>query len=249
MFKDLKTIAQEAGDKVLACRSNIHVSIKEDYSPITEADMASHLYLCEALRTLHSVPVLSEEGVPPYEERKNWSEFWMIDPLDGTKEFIHGEDDFCINISLHRNNMPVVGLIYAPALRELYYAEEGNGFQYEGPHRDKSNGQVVARSRFHHSEKTKAFMQQNGFSKEYAIGAALKFGRMALGEVDLYPRFEGSKEWDTAAGFLILKESGGHMIDLKTGQEPAYNKESIRNNFFIASRTPCELKDFNLEGL
>lgn len=250
MKSSLIQIIQEAGQKVLSFYGDTSFSHKKDNSPVTHADKASHGFLTEALPQLCDLPVLSEEDVIPYEERKNWGTFWMIDPLDGTKEFINGYDDFCINVALIQNQKPVLGVIYGPKLQELYYADLSSGFEYRGSlHESPQNSPVVAISRFHHSDATKKFMELNNLSYSNTIGAGLKFGRMALGLIDIYPRFEGSKEWDTAAGQMILETSGGTMMDLITQTHLIYNKKSIQNNYFIALRSGISYSDFNYRGL
>jgi 3'(2'), 5'-bisphosphate nucleotidase len=236
MKNELTQITKEAGEKVLHFYGSSIFELKEDQSPLTLADQASHQYLTHALPQVKNIPVLSEENPIDRDIRKNWDEFWLIDPLDGTKEFIHGFNDFCINIALIKNKKPVIGLIYAPALNELYYAKEDYGFQYEGPTKKRilSQGLISVTSRFHHSNVTQQFMDLNNINNSLTIGAALKFGAMALGLIDIYPRFEGSKEWDIAAGHIILKEANCKIIDLMTNKEPLYNKKYIKNNYFIA---------------
>jgi 3'(2'), 5'-bisphosphate nucleotidase len=236
MNSALKSIAYECGKKIMNCCESISYSLKIDASPLTLADQASHDFLDRSLKDIKNIPVLSEENIIPYTARKNWDEFWLIDPLDGTKEFINGHDEFCINIALIQNKEPVLGLIYAPKLDEFYYAEKGRGFEYKGPDRSfiKAEGPIIAVSRFHHSQKTEHFLKLHDFTKTYSVGAALKFGRMALGEIDVYPRLEGSKEWDIAAGHIILKEAQCFIVDLTTNTEPIYNKQSLENNYFIA---------------
>ncbi|HBN23302.1 MAG TPA: 3'(2'),5'-bisphosphate nucleotidase CysQ [Holosporales bacterium] len=235
MKQELFKIAAEAGEKILQS-SGGNVENKEDGSPLTIADIASHNHLCTALSKLKNIPILSEEDVQPYHERKNWDTFWMIDPLDGTKEFIAGLPDFCINISLMEKNKPIIGLIYAPILKEFYYAEKSKGFSYDGlSHPTAGSSQLVAaKSRFHNSEMTQSFLEANKIKKSIQVGAAIKFGRLALGEINIYPRFEGSKEWDIAAGHLILLEAGGQILDLNTKKPPKYNKKYMNNNFFIS---------------
>lgn len=246
MKKELLRLIEETGDKILCFYGDKTFDLKKDDSPLTLADQASHDYLVTHLPQIKNVPILSEECHVDFEQRKNWEEFWLIDPLDGTKEFIHGFDDFCINIALIQQNKPVLGLIYAPLLKEFYFAEEGRGFEYFGPGHEleRDSELVVATSRFHHSELTSHFMTLNNLSKVYTIGAALKFGRMALGQIDLYPRFEGSKEWDTGAGQLILIEANGTVLDLQTRKLPTYNKSNIRNNFFMAYRNHVDINQF-----
>lgn len=250
MKDSLIDIVKVAGEKILKVSDDKYFRIKEDYSPFTAADKISHDYLKEALVTLYDIPVLSEEECAPFESRSQWKEFWLIDPLDGTKEFINGYDDYCINVALIQDNQPVIGIIYAPKLDEIYYAQKGCGFEYGGtPQQRSEQGVTVAVSRFHHSDATKKFMQVNQLTHTSTIGAALKFGRMATGLIDIYPRFEGSKEWDTAAGQIILEESGGSMVGLKTRQKLIYNKESLQNDYFIAVRNELDHMKFQYGDL
>ncbi len=250
MKESLIDIVKVAGEEILKVSDDKSFSTKGDYSPLTAADKVSHDYLKAALVTLYDVPVLSEEECVPFESRSQWKEFWLIDPLDGTKEFINGYDDYCINVALIQDNQPVIGIIYAPKLDEIYYAQKGCGFEYRGaPHQRSEQGVTVAISRFHHSDATKKFMQVNQLTYTSTIGAALKFGRMALGLIDIYPRFEGSKEWDTAAGQIILEESGGSLVDLKTRKKPLYNKKSVKNNYFIALRNELDHTKFQCGDL
>jgi 3'(2'), 5'-bisphosphate nucleotidase len=246
MKNQLIQVIQEAGRRIANFYGDKDFTLKEDLSPITKADQASHNYLIDALPQIKNIPILSEENIIDYEIRNKWSEFWLIDPLDGTQGFINGQDDFCINIALIQNNRPTLGLIFAPILNEFYWGKEGQGFEYRGldQKREKDARIIVARSRFNHSALTKEFMEINQLMKTCFIGAAIKFGRLAIGQVDLYPRFEGSKEWDTAAGQIILKESGCSIVDLKTQREPSYNKKNIANDFFIAYGPCLKLKTF-----
>ena len=250
MKESLIHIIKEAGKEILHVSNSSFFEIKEDSSPVTKADKASHNYLKTSLRAVYNVPVISEEEISSFEVRSQWKEFWLIDPLDGTKEFIKGYDDYCINIALIKDRQPIVGIIYAPKLNELYYAEKGCGFEYRGnKHQQSKNRPVVAISRFHHSESTQRFMQFNNLVYTNTIGAAIKFGRMALGLIDIYPRFEGSKEWDIAAGQVILEENGCAIIDLKTREKPLYNKENIQNNHFLAVRDTVDHMKFEYGDL
>lgn len=237
MINSAQQIIREAGKIILSHYDSRKTSqLKADKSPLTLADQQSHTFLNRALKQLRNIPVLSEEGESAYEVRQYWSEFWMIDPLDGTKEFINGHADFCINIALIQNNTPTLGIIYAPLLDEMYAAEKGKGVAYRGcPEKSlPSINLKTATSRSHLSPPTVEFMKINELSDVTPMGSALKFGRLALGEIDLYPRFEGSMEWDIAAGQVILEEAECHLIDLVTGQKPSYNKPNLLNNSFIA---------------
>jgi 3'(2'), 5'-bisphosphate nucleotidase len=211
---------------------------KEDQSPVTIADKLAHTFLCEHLPSVLDIPIVSEEAPHSFEDRKGWEKFWLIDPLDGTKEFLAGEKDYCINVALIAGNRPVLGMIHGPALKETYIAEKGKGVKIFGSkvHARKDSKIIVGTSRFHHSLQTHEFIERNGFKFTFPIGAALKFCRLVTQEIDIYPRFEGSSEWDVAAGHLMVEEAGGYMIDLTTQASPVYNKPSHRNNHFVAAR-------------
>lgn len=241
MLKDILAIAEKAGHAILSYRGKITpdlVDYKSDESPVTLADKESNRILTLGLQKIKSVPVLSEEEPIPYEERILWDEYWMIDPLDGTKELIKGQDDFCINITYMKNNIPVIGVIYAPVTGETHAAIKGKGTFHSNIFLEEKTAPspVVAVSRYHHSKMTQDYLDENGYTSTFCVGAALKFGRMALGQIDIYPRFKGSSEWDIAAGHLILEERGASIIDLTTQNPPLYNKQSLENNFFIAKR-------------
>jgi 3'(2'), 5'-bisphosphate nucleotidase len=246
-IEQIKDCIQNAGALTLKYHNNLNThETKQDLSPVTEADLESHHYLVKNLKKIINVPVLSEEHYIDYHIRKTWNEFWLIDPLDGTKEFINGYDDYCINIAFIKNNSPIFGMIFAPKLNELYFASEEIGFNYEGKSLKQisSDGIQMAVSRFHHSEKTQAFIENNHIRYTYPIGAAIKFGRMALGQIQIYPRFEGSKEWDTAAGQIIIATAGCNLIDLATKKNMLYNKPDIKNNFFFAYNTSTDIYQF-----
>jgi 3'(2'), 5'-bisphosphate nucleotidase len=175
-----------------------------------------------------------------------------VDPLDGTKDFIAANDEFTVNIALIENGVPVLGLIYAPALDEIYFAKKGDGallikdgLETKLPNKQCS-GIIAGRSRFHDSDSFDEFLKINKIESSIAFGSALKFGKLAMGAINIYPRFVGSSEWDIAAGHLIVKEAGCDIIDLETFREPVYNKTSIRNNNFIAHNKKLNFSDFNL---
>jgi 3'(2'), 5'-bisphosphate nucleotidase len=249
-IEEIKECILNAGILTLKYHNNLNThEIKEDLSPLTKADLESHYYLEKNLKKIINVPVLSEEHYIDYHIRKTWGEFWLIDPLDGTKEFITGHDDYCINIAFIRNNSPVFGMIYAPKLNELYFASVEIGFNYEGKPINQScspDGIQMAVSRFHHSEKTQVFIENNNIKFTHPIGAAIKFGRMALGLIQIYPRFEGSKEWDTAAGQIIISTTGCKLLDLTTKKNMLYNKPNIKNNFFFAYNSSLDFNQFKL---
>ena len=250
-------IAKEAGTKILSYyKTELSTpAIKADLSPVTLADKISNDYLVAALKDLSSFPVLSEEEVVDYSVRKDWKTFWMIDPLDGTKDFLAENDEFCINIALINDCKPILGVIYAPALQELYYAVRGHGAYLEKGGQvtrlqpSQSNISVVAISRFHESEETFSFLNLNNFQNVRKVDSALKFCYLARGEVDVYPRFAGSSEWDISAAEVILNEVDASLIDLSTLKSPNYNKEITRNNFFIAYSKKFSITSFKFQNL
>ena len=248
MKENLQDILKQSGSAIMNYFGSAEFILKDDASPVTKADCASHALLTSSLKRVKNIPILSEENILKYDVRKNWDEFWLIDPLDGTKEFINGDKDFCISVALIKQNSPIVGAIYAPALDEFFYAEKGFRFSqrssYLRENKSEDSSYSVAVSRFHHSEKTDKFLSEYSLNNVKSIGSALKFCRLATGEIDLYPRFVGSKEWDIAAGHLILKESGGSILDLKTKAAPMYNKPKLENNFFIASGKGVKIENF-----
>lgn len=242
MLQQVINIAKKAGVIVLKHYSNlsaVSVEYKEDCSPLTTADLQSNQYITETLKKHFNFPVISEESVPDYETRKTFKTFWLVDPLDGTKDFLAQTGQFTINIALIEEGVPILGVIYVPAMDLLFCAQKGFGaFLNNKPIFNTSNREsyVATDSIFHSSKETQDFLKKHGITQVLKFGSALKFGKLAEGIIDIYPRFEGSKEWDIAAGHIILKEAGCSIIDLVTQQEPAYNKPSIKNNFFIAGR-------------
>lgn len=241
MLYILKKIATEAGKITLKYYDNKDIKYKADESPLTLADIKSDEYIRSELSKNFDIPIISEESPVDFADRKNWTEFFLVDPLDGTKEFINKNGEFTVNIALIRNKKPVMGVIYAPALDEIYYASEGNGaFMEKNGIITELNNKSVFRektiataSRSHMSEIDKKFFELNNINEFKPAGSSLKFCSVASGESDIYPRFQGSMEWDIAAGHIIAKEAGCRITDLLTGKDPEYNKESMLNNFFI----------------
>jgi 3'(2'), 5'-bisphosphate nucleotidase len=179
----------------------------------------------------------------------------LVDPLDGTKDFIAKNGEFTINIALLKKCMPVLGIIYAPAINEIYYAEKEkaaflikNGQNFKLP-QQRCKEFIMARSRFHDVSEIDQFAIRNSIFKSNTIGSALKFGRLARGDINIYPRFTGSKEWDIAAGHIIIKEAGCKIVDLVTLAEPVYNKPDVKNNFFIAHSREVKFEDLCLDGI
>lgn len=248
MYASLEQIIKECGALIMQhYHSDLEVRYKSDQSPLTIADKTAHHFLKKALKDIKNIPICSEEEPIEFDIRTDWDEYWLVDPLDGTKEFIHQTNEFCISIAMIKANRPILGVLYAPALNELYYAESGGGLLYKGPEKviTQRPEPLIAISRFHHSALCAEFMKLNHFKHSITIGSALKCARLAIKEIDIYPRFEGSSEWDCAAGDIIIHEAGGTLTDLKTKAKPLYNKPQLRNNFFIATQSNIHYSTLN----
>ena len=226
--------------------TNFSIQEKNDKekSPLTDADLKSNEIIVQGLTRISDYPIITEESsAAPYEERKDWEKFWLVDPLDGTKNFIAKDGEFTINIALVEKTKPVLGIVYAPAVQLMYWAESGKGAFKNGRRirNDSKRTELIgAESRFHSTPEDRAFFQKHNIKVVKTYGAALKICKLAEGEIDVYPRFNGTKEWDTAAAHCIANEAGCKLIDIKTGQELLYNKEDLENNYFIASRTDLD---------
>lgn len=238
-------LARAAGEAILAVyRRGFSVELKDDRSPLTEADLASHRLLVDGLSALApSLPVLSEESADtvPMAERMRWSRYWLVDPLDGTREFIKRNDEFTVNIALIEDHQPVFGLVYAPALDELAWAVRGQGAwlavgDTRTPLRSRAAAAtpVITISRSHADAATSALLDAIGVHDTLAAGSALKFIRLAQGAADLYPRLGPTSEWDTAAGQCVLEAAGGRVVDF-AGVPFHYNRgASLLNPGFLA---------------
>lgn len=250
-------IAEAAGQKILPIYAKLkqHGEIehyqKADQSPVTEADIAAHHTIEAALiRLFPHIPLLSEEQKEiPYAIRQVWEQCWLVDPLDGTKDFLAKNDEFTVNIALIEKGQPVLGVIHLPALGWTFFAQKGQGAFLKTslgieqlPCQIPEKNSVIG-SRFHETPAMEHFILQNKSHPVLQAGSALKFGKVAMGEVALYPRFVGSSEWDIAAGHLIVTEAGGQIIDLSTKMPPVYNKPSLRNAHFIAMAAGVSWQD------
>lgn len=241
---DIVTIAKEAGDVIMEIyQRDFEVEYKDDKSPLTEADLASNEVIIKALEK-YGLPILSEEGKEiPYEERKEWEYYWCIDPIDGTKEFIKKNDEFTVNIALIHNNTPVLGVVYAPALNEMYSAKQGEGAFKNGQRLPlRINGApekslVVVASKSHLSEETQAFIDEIAKTTQNIIqqsrGSSLKLCMVAEGEADIYPRLAPTMEWDTAAADAVVRESGKITYQFDSDHPVVYNKEDLLNPWFV----------------
>ncbi len=241
------SLSEQAAQAVLMIyrQPSFDVTLKMDKSFLTQADIASHAIICEELQRLYpQIPVISEESTTfhDHEIRKNWHTFFLVDPLDGTKEFIERNDEFTINIALVQHNIPVLGMILAPALGVIYFAEKDQGAYkrqnsqtYRLPilsQQTQDKVRIVI-SRSHACAKTKEFIasfQQP--TATVAAGSALKFGLVAEGAADIYPRFTPTMEWDTAAGHVIVMEAGKKLTTWN-GDRLNYNKKDLTNSGFI----------------
>jgi len=242
----INQIAQSAGEKILDIYHNRDfaqvVDFKADHSPLTIADREAHRIIESALKKLHPlIPVLSEEGKhTAYEERRQWSVFWLVDPLDGTKEFIKRNGEFTVNVALIQNNLPVAGVIYAPVLKTLYYATQADGAfrQEDGQeakkmHTNRKTQDLIAvGSRSHADVAEEEVLSQYSIQDKVSIGSSLKFCLIAEGKADLYYRHGPTMEWDTAAGQAIVQIAGGTVRTL-SGESMSYNKASLLNEAFI----------------
>jgi 3'(2'), 5'-bisphosphate nucleotidase len=245
MLNKIIAIARKAGDAMLEYyEDDVEVTRKDDDSPLTKADLASHHIIVEALQKLDpETPIISEEsGIPDYRERKDWTKFWIVDPLDGTKEFIKKNGEFTVNIALIEGGKPVLGVVYVPAKKVTYYASEGEGsFKQAGDEKPKriystaskkEDALVAVQSRSHGSDTLVKELQEKGLQvhKTKPAGSSIKFCLVAEGEADIYPRMGPTMEWDVAAGDCVYRYSareGEHASPL------TYNKPDLKNGSFI----------------
>jgi len=254
------TAAIEAGKEILDVYHNeFDVETKADNSPLTEADKRSHNKIKEMLSPL-SIEMLSEEGKQlSYEERKNWKKFWLIDPLDGTKEFIKRNGEFTVNIALVENGLPVAGVVHVPVTGKTYYGAEGKGsFVFTFKETDEKSVSdymrsaeklpdvtapdiyTVVASRSHNSPETESFIEER--KKQYgevnciSSGSSIKLCLVAEGKANVYPRLAPTMEWDTAAGHAVAKFAGCNVYNYNTGKELEYNKENLLNPWFVVER-------------
>ncbi|MCB0339164.1 MAG: 3'(2'),5'-bisphosphate nucleotidase CysQ [Bdellovibrionales bacterium] len=240
-----KKLALQAGEVILEIylRNDPRVEHKADNSPLTDADLAANEIIVKGLSSESKCPVVTEESQVAWEIRKNWKRFWLVDPLDGTKDFLARVGGFTVNIALIENNSPILGVVYAPKEELLYWAHSGEGAFCNDKlivNTSKRTDLIAADSVFHSTKATQDFLAKHGISKVVKFGSALKICKLAEGEVDLYPRLNGTCEWDTAAAHIIALEANCKLIDIKTNQNLSYNKKTFLNNHFIASRNDLD---------
>jgi 3'(2'), 5'-bisphosphate nucleotidase len=246
----VKNIAVEAGRSVMSIyEKDFKVQLKSDHSPLTEADLASHSFIVNALIKLtQSIPILSEEsGDIPWTERQSWEHYWLIDPLDGTKEFIKRNGEFTVNIALVSNGIPIFGVVYAPVKEILYFGGIGANGENLGAWKQVGNKNEpisvssqahkpvrVVGSRSHQSDDIQVYLSQFDDYELIPMGSSLKICLVAEGQADLYPRLGPTSEWDTAAAHAILLAAGGSCVTYEKHDELMYNtKESLLNPYFI----------------
>ena len=245
---DIIKIAKDAGFAILKVykNPNIEVNLKDDDSPLTIADKASNEIITNALQKLTpEVPILSEEGKKiDYAERKKWKLFWLIDPLDGTKEFINKNGEFRVNIALICNGEPILGIVYAPVLDILWHGNIKEGsFKTDSDNSSiklnvkKPNGTIkVVASRSHsNNPKLDNFLIKYPDYKLVKMGSSIKICLVADGSADIYPRLGPTMEWDTAAAHAVVKFAGGNIYNLDNMEELTYNKSNLLNPEFLVN--------------
>ncbi len=245
-------IARAASEEVLAVygKEDFSIETKDDQSPLTEADRRSNAVILEGLASRYpEIPVISEETqATPYDERRHWETFWLVDPLDGTKEFIKRNGEFTVNIALVRNRTPVLGVVARPVTGTLYFARAGEGsFRLEpdgartrlenSMHYSTEQSVTVVASRSHLTDAVLEFVEKlkaGGKDVEFvSAGSSLKLCLVAEGKATVYPRFGPTMEWDTAAAHAVAACAGKRVLNHETGQPLEYNKENLLNPWFI----------------
>lgn len=234
-------IAKKAGEEILKVYNvDFEVDFKDDKSPLTLADKVSNEIICDGLSKLFpEIPIISEENKEiDYKIRKDWKYCWIIDPLDGTKEFINKNGEFTVNIAFVENGVPILGVVYAPVIDTLYYAKKGEGaFKNEFSIPIKRNDDLykVVASKSHINDETKEYINNIKTKKEIefiSMGSSLKLCLVAEGAADIYPRLAPTMEWDTAAAHAICIEARKNVYDIDN-IPLVYNKEILLNNWFI----------------
>lgn len=246
MLPKLIETAVFAGQSILRFRGGVdlHIQLKSDQSPLTIADQTANEIIVKTLKELApDIPIVSEESeIPSYEVRKHWNKFWLVDPLDGTKEFISGGDDFTVNIALIEKGAPILGVVYIPATDVLYYGtREGGSFKWDrkvskepvkitSEPADLDQPLIIAESKSHKSSDMDHYLSSFKIKERIEIGSSIKFCLVAEGTAHIHPRFTATSEWDTAAGDAVYRYSGVS----KPRQSPlVYNKEDLRNPHYI----------------
>jgi len=249
LLVDVRRAAVEAGAAIMEVYNRgkgFETEYKDDDSPLTEADLAANRILVARLQELTpKLPVMAEESnLSDWSQRKYWRECWVVDPLDGTREFLKRNDEFTINIGLVRDHKPILGVVYAPALQRWYYAARHEGAWRQDGKKTPQKLQVqspqagkplkVVGSRSHNTPEFDEFVGRLGETETVVMGSSLKLCLVADGTADLYPRLGPTSEWDTCAAHAVVAEAGGQVLNFETGEPLTYNaRESIINPHFI----------------
>jgi len=243
-LEDIVFIAKDAGEAIMQIYNrDFNIEYKDDKSPLTEADLKANDIICSNLTRLYpNIPIMSEENKQvAYDNRKKWDYYWCIDPIDGTKEFIKKNDEFTVNIALIHKNTPVLGVVYAPAINEMYKAKKGEGAfknNQKLPLQTNLNPKeklFVVASKSHLSHETQEFIDNLETKKieQVSKGSSLKLCMVAEGKADIYPRLAPTMEWDTAAADAVVREAGKMTYQFENNQPMLYNKENLLNPWFV----------------
>ncbi|HNP36362.1 MAG TPA: 3'(2'),5'-bisphosphate nucleotidase CysQ [Woeseiaceae bacterium] len=250
MIEPLAKLAAAAGHRILEVyATDFDVQSKDDKSPLTQADLAAHNTIVDGLAQLApDIPIISEEGgLPPFAERGSWSRYWLIDPLDGTREFVNRNGEFTVNIALIVNGVPVIGVVRVPVRATTYIGCEGFGSERreDGANAKKikvaqasRNPPRIVGSRSHRGASLDALLDNIGEFDLVPMGSSLKFCVVAEGGADMYPRLGPTSEWDTAAAQAVVEQAGGKVVTTN-GKALAYNqKDDILNPWFVVIGAP-----------
>ncbi len=250
LVAEVRDIAHQAAAKILSVyNTDFAIEHKDDHSPLTEADMAAHECIVQRLKSLTpAIPILSEESAEiDYTTRSQWTEYWLVDPLDGTREFIKRNGEFTVNIALINRHEPVLGVVQVPVTGVCYSASLNYGAYKSAPgmslsplhtRRAQAANFAIAGSRSHGSERFKDFIESLDSAEVVSIGSSLKSCLIAEGRVDLYPRFGPTSEWDTGAAQCIVEQAGGRVTDMNFNRLLYNTKPSLINPSFLVIGDP-----------
>ncbi len=247
-------IAKLAGDEILQIyhhAGDFDVQRKSDNSPLTKADRASHnLIKAQLKKAFPAIPLLSEEGKSiDWNERRDWQQYWLVDPLDGTREFIKKNGEFTVNIALIRGKQPVMGVVYVPVTDTFYYGDENGAFKQKDVQPPEklnveppaTDGLVAAQSRSHPAEEEQNFYRRFNIRDILKVGSSLKLCMVAEGKAHIYYRYNPTWEWDTAAGQAVVEAAGGYVYS--NGGRMRYNKENLLNHSFLISSFETDMPE------
>ncbi len=251
-IQDIISISKKAGEEILRIyetdfkiENKESKTFEEGHSPLTEADNAAHNIIIENLKEKYpQIPIISEESKEtPYETRKEWEYFWLVDPLDGTKSFINKDGSFTVNIALIHKGTPILGVVYAPVKDLIYYTDENSSFMKikdanpkKLPIIEKRSKFVVVASKNHMNKETQDYIEELKKDKDVELmsfGSSLKLCKVAEGKADIYPRLGPTMEWDTAAAHAVVNGAGKKVYRFNSKEELTYNKEDMLNPWFI----------------